>query len=380
MTPPWATPVILPSCPQVGEDAPRLFAHVETLPIFEKMSLCPQEARYHGEGDVLTHTQMVCDELVRDPRYATLDEEAREELWWAAILHDCGKPRTTRLEEGQMRSRGHPISGAVIARELLWRAGVAPVRRERVCALVRYHMVPYHLLDREDPRRQVIEISLSCRNDHLALLTSADARGRIAEDAGGLTDGVELFTEFCAEALCLDVSYPFASDHARVMFFRREERDPAYAAYDDSRGEVILLSGLPGAGKDRWVAKHGGTAAVVSLVALRRKDSVKRGDRRAEGRVYAQARELLREELRHGRPVIHNATNLSRLQRGPILALADDYNARVKIVCVECSPEELRKQNSERSHALPDEAIGDLLARWETPTLADAHTLVFAGE
>jgi len=352
---------------------------VESLPIFEKMALCPQEARYHGEGDVLTHTQMVCDQLVGDPRFEALDIEAREELWWAAVLHDCGKPQTTRLEDGHLHAHGHARAGAIIARELLWRAGVKSERRERVCALVRHHMVPYHIFDREDPRRQVIEISLSCRNDYLALLTSSDARGRIADDVDGLADDVELFAESCEEALCLDAPYPFSSDHARVMFFRRAERDPSYAAYDDSQGEVVLISGLPGAGKDRWIKEHGAATAVVSLDALRRKDGVKRGDRRAEGRVYAQARELLREELRHGRTVIHNATNLSRLQREPILALADDYNARVKIVCVECSPQELHKQNSEREHSIPDEAIGDLLGRWEAPTLADAHTLVFAG-
>ena len=112
---------------------------------------------------MLTHTQMVCDALVGDPDWQTLDDEARAQLWLAALLHDCGKPATTREEDRRIIAPNHAQIGAIIARGLLWRAGVSVAARKRICALIRWHMAPYHLLSRADSDRRAMEISLTCR-------------------------------------------------------------------------------------------------------------------------------------------------------------------------------------------------------------------------
>ena len=67
----------------------------------------PQSPVWHGEGDVLIHTRMVADGLLRDERHQALDDDARAELWLAALLHDVGKPATTRYENGHYRAPGH---------------------------------------------------------------------------------------------------------------------------------------------------------------------------------------------------------------------------------------------------------------------------------
>lgn len=371
----WMSPLSLPEVPSVGEPAPLLADWTTRLPALAAMAACPQDPVHHREGDVLTHTQMVCDQLVADPEWARVPASRREELWWAAILHDCAKPSTTREEEGRLRARGHAPAGAILARELLWRAGVAPVRRERVCELVRWHMTPYHLLDREDPTRVAAELSLGIIPADLALLTTSDARGRLADDVSQLTDTVELFSQFCAELGCLHGPYPFASDHSRVMYFRRHDRDINYHAYDSSTGELTILVGLPGAGKDRWAEEHASGRKVISLDALRREHGVRRGDHKREGRVRAAAREQLREQMRVSGSCVYNATNLSRQQRAPLLGLAADYNMRVQIVCIESPPGSLHAQNRNRAHPVPQSAIAKLLRRWEQPTSADAHSI-----
>ena len=303
----------------------------------------------------------------------------RQELWLAALLHDCGKPRCTRDEDGVWRAPGHARAGAVEARGLLWRAGVEPTARERVCGYIRWHMTPHHFFDRPDPSRLAVECALTVRPDRLALLVAADARGRLAEDKDELLERVQLFELFCDELDCLHAPYPFASAAARVAYFRKEGRELGYAAYDDSRSELTMLVGLPGAGKDHWCEEHADGRPLISLDVMRASGKVRRGDHRAHGRMLKEARSQLRAYLRDGRGCLWNATNLSRTQRAPLLRLAADYRARVHIICVECPLPRLREQNRQRKGQLPESAISHLLGCWEAPTLAEAHQLEVVG-
>ena len=155
-----------------------------------------------------------------------------------------------------------------MVRELLWLLGLAPALRERVAALVRTHQIPFFLIEEKDPRRRAAVISQTVRCDHLALVTRADALGRICRDQQRLLDNIDLFTEFCREHGCLDRPWAFASDHSRFQYFRSPDRDPDYAAHDDTRCEMVLMSGLPGSGKDHWIA-HNLDLPVISLDGLR---------------------------------------------------------------------------------------------------------------
>jgi predicted kinase len=239
-------------------------------------------------------------------------------------------------------------------------------------------MTPYHLLERPQPQKLLAELSLAVAAENVATLVAADARGRIAEDVEALSENVQMFRLLAEELGCLSSPYAFASDHARVQSFLNPERDLSYAAYDDSRCQVTMV-GLPGAGKDHWLQTNAENETVISLDAMREAGRVRRGDARAHGRMIAAARERLRVELRGQRDCVWNATNLSRTQRAPLLRLAADYNARVRIVVVECPPARLLVQNRERTHPVPEAVIASLLGRWEAPTLADCHELLSVG-
>ena len=255
-----------PPAPEPGDPCPDLSAF--GLDWLRRLADTPQDPDDHGEGDVLRHTQLVAEELVRDPRWRALEPEDRSELWLATLLHDVGKPATTRYENGRWTAPGHARRGAIVARRLLWEAGLHPFARERICGLVRHHMAPFHLIDSEHAVRRTIEISLEAGARRQHLLTRADALGRIASDIDALTVNVDLFAELADELGCLDRAYPFASDHARFTYFSRRDRDPAYAAYDDTRSRVVVLSGLPAAGKDHWISQHHGGRPTISLDRL----------------------------------------------------------------------------------------------------------------
>lgn len=239
------------------------------------MQGCPQDPVYHAEGDVWIHTRMVCEALIENRRWRALAQTEREIVFTASLLHDVAKPATTREENGRITSRGHSKRGEIMSRGLLWQMGAPFQAREQIAKLVRYHQIPFFLIDSVDARRSLFTASQTARCDMLALVAEADARGRICDDQQKLLDNIALFTQYSVEQGCLNAPRKFPSDHSRFLYFRKEDRDPDYLAFDDTICEVIVMSGLPGAGKDYWIAANGPDWPVVSLDKLRHEGNFK---------------------------------------------------------------------------------------------------------
>jgi predicted kinase len=346
----------------------------EAYPWLRSLAGCPQDPLFHGEGDVWVHTRMVCEALAGLQKWRELPAERRRVLFAAALLHDVGKPDRTRLEaDGRITSRGHALRGSILARRLLWSLGVPFGLREQVTALVRHHMRPFYLLERDDSQRLAIEISQTARCSDLAILAEADARGQIASDVPRLLDNVGLFAEFCREQGCLESPRPFASEQARFLYFQDAGRHPDSPAHEDFRSEAVLLSGLPGSGKDHWIGTHLPHWPLVSLDALRDELDVAPTD--TQGPVLARARELAREYLRQGRSFVWNATNISRQLRRESVRLFAGYGARVRIVYVEVPEADLHRQNRRRSAVVPAAVLERFLDRWEVPDVTEAHAV-----
>jgi predicted kinase len=258
-----------------------------------------------------------------------------------------------------------------MARGLLWRQTVPFAVREQVAALVRYHQLPYFLIDRDDALRLCIEASQTARCDHLALLAEADVRGRICQDQQRLFDNVALFREYCREQYCLATPRVFASAHSRFLYFRHPERHPDAPAYEDFSADVILMSGLPGAGKDHYIRTHLADWPVISLDAVRSELDIEPTE--AQGAVMNRARDLARAYLRHGKSFVWNATNLSRQLRRGVVGLFADYRARVTIKYVEVPESVIFAQNRQRAAPVPEAVMQRLIDHWETPDCTEAH-------
>jgi predicted kinase len=205
----------------------------------------------------------------------------------------------------------------------------------------------------------------------LAVLAEADARGRTCRDQGRILDNIALFTEFCREQRCLNTPFPFPSDHSRFLYFRQEGRCPEVPAHEEFGSEVVLMSGLPGAGKDHWIRGHLPDWPAVSLDGLRQELGVDPQDQ--QGLVLNRAREIARDYLRQGRSFVWNATNLSRQLRGACVRLFAGYQARIRIVYLEVSEQQLHLQNQRRPVRVPQAVIERLLDRWEVPDRTEAH-------
>jgi len=363
---------LAPKPPDFQVDWEGICARVELLAALGK---CAQEREFHAEGDVLTHTRMVCEAMAAMEAWRALDESARSVLFVAALLHDLAKPICTVVDEaGRIRSPGHSLKGSHLFRSLAYRGeptvlAMPFAQREEVAAMVRYHGLPLNFLEKADPRRAVISTSLAARCDRLAILAEADVRGRICAGQAELLQRVELFREFCVENECLAGPREFASEHARFVYLSDGRSGADYVPFDDTRCEVTLVCGLPGAGKDSYIKRNLAHLPVISLDAIRGELDVEPEDE--QGGVVAEAKERAREFLRAGRDFVWNATNVTVHLRKPLISFFAGYGARVRIVYVEAGYRELMERNARGR--VPGRVIERLIDKLDVPGAGEGY-------
>jgi putative nucleotidyltransferase with HDIG domain len=334
------------------------------------MQGCPQSPIHHAEGEVWIHVRMVCESLAAMPEWRALAEPDRALVFTAALLHDVAKPVCTRTEEGRITSRGHSARGAHMARRILWELAVDVPEREQVCAMVRYHQYPYYLIERSDAVRSVLRMSQTARCDLLAMLARADVLGRICQDQQNLLTKIDLFAELAREQSCLIEPWHFPSPLSRFEYFRSETRDPHYQAHDSFTSETILMSGLPGSGKDSWIKAHAANLPMISLDEIR--EEIGAPPAGNQGEVIHLAKDRARAFLRQNKDFVWNATNLTHEHRSQLVDLFTGYQARARIVHVEAPYSAIFDRNRQRHRVVPEEALNQMIDRWEIPNPAEA--------
>jgi predicted kinase len=342
----------------------------------------PQDPRFHAEGDVATHTQMVLAALQAEADYQVLPKQKQELMWTAALLHDVEKRSTTVLEsDGSITSRNHARNGEFTARTLLFRDIPTPFHiREEIAALVRLHGLPLWLLQKPDPQKAMLQASLRLETNLLYLLTRADVLGRSCADQEELLERTAFFKAFAEEQECLFGPRVFPSPEARFHYFYKEAVAPDYIPFRKDTFEVMMLSGLPGMGKDSYIKRHFAGLPEISLDAIRKQHKLKPDDTAATGWAVQQAREQARVYLRRKQPFVWNATNITRQMRAQLIDLFVAYGAYVKLVYVEAPYALWKKQNNQRETAVPEKVLNRLLQKLEVPQPAEAHEVIYALE
>ncbi|BAV09938.1 HDIG domain-containing protein [Filimonas lacunae] len=343
------------------------------------MKEVPQDARHHAEGNVAIHTRMVLDALIKEPTYAQLLPQQQEILWAAALLHDVEKATTTiTVPDGSITSHGHARKGAMKARQLLYKEIDTPFSiRESVVSLVRYHGLPLWLFEKPDPVKAVVMASLEINMQWLALLARADVLGRVCADQAELLYRIDCFEEFCKEHHCWGVPFHFPSPAARMYYFSQQEGYTGYEPFKTAVAEVIMMSGLPGSGKDSYVRRHYKDKPVVSLDQLRTEMGIAATDKNGNGKVIQAAKEQAREMLRKQTGFVWNATNITRQMRMQLIELFMAYDASVKIIYIEVPYNKLHGQNKSRNEVVPAAVIDKLAGKLEVPALWEAHEVEY---
>jgi hypothetical protein len=138
----------------------QILAWAEAQPWARAMAACRQDADWHAEGDVWTHTRMVAAEVERLPEWPSLHRDTQLKLLFTALFHDAGKPATTVVDAatGRTHSPKHALAGMELGRKVLRDLGCDLGVREEITALVRYHGRPAFLLEKPDPAQEVISL------------------------------------------------------------------------------------------------------------------------------------------------------------------------------------------------------------------------------
>ncbi len=151
-------------------------------PELHALAGCPQEPAWHPEGDAWVHTLQVIDQA--RTRIDDLPRPQQIAVMLGAVCHDFGKPATTAVLDGRIRSMDHEEQGVAPALAFLDRINVRSIDgydvRQQVVGLVAQHLKPGSWFKVRDQVRDGAFRRLAQKVDLelLARLAKADCLGR----------------------------------------------------------------------------------------------------------------------------------------------------------------------------------------------------------
>lgn len=132
-----------------------------------------QEPKHHPEGNVWNHTMLVVDNAAKSK-----DKSSDKRVFmWAALLHDIGKAKTTKVRKGKITAYDHDKVGEELTYEFFKPFNEPDDFVNKVAKLVRWHMQTFFIaksMSFAEPEKMKNETSIS----EIALLSLCDRLGR----------------------------------------------------------------------------------------------------------------------------------------------------------------------------------------------------------
>lgn len=145
--------------------------------MLDKLKSTEQSKQHHPEGNVWNHTMLVVDEA------AKVREQSKDNkvFMWAALLHDIGKPDTTRIRKGKITSYDHDAVGTKLCINFLSAITDDKQFITDVSILVKYHMHILYIL-KGLPYGDIKGLLQEADIYDIALLSRCDRFGRTGVD------------------------------------------------------------------------------------------------------------------------------------------------------------------------------------------------------
>jgi tRNA nucleotidyltransferase (CCA-adding enzyme) len=152
------------------------------FPELHALAGCPQEPEWHPEGDVWVHTLQVIDRA--RTRIEDLARPQRIAVMLGALCHDLGKPATTAMLDGRIRSMDHEEQGVPPATALLDGLNVHSIEgydvRKQVLGITAQHLKPgsWYKVRNEVGDGAFRRLAQKVDLELLALVAKSDCEGR----------------------------------------------------------------------------------------------------------------------------------------------------------------------------------------------------------
>lgn len=130
-------------------------------------------------------------------------------------------------------------------------------------------------------------------------------------------------------------------------------------------------------GKDYYISTLNKDLPIISLDDIRRQHRIDPTDKKRNGWVVQEAKEMAKKHLRQGQDFIWNATNITSLMRKQLIDMFVDYQAYVKLVYIEKPYHIWRAQNRNRAYPLPENVLDKMLHNLEVPQHTEAHEVCY---
>lgn len=236
----------------IGDTLQLDWDYIDSIPEMVKLKDCEQNPKWHGEGTAYEHTKKCVEAAYK--LYSHIDTAHRIALV-SVLLHDIGKAVTTTFEKGAWHAYGHEFAGERIARRILWNEPIWV--RETICSAIRHHMEPLRVADAKNAdilKKLIFPTFNEFFSWELTLFVKqCDILGSVPEDDNETQIGISKISwlsEILSELHILNKNL-FDETLYRAAVLGKKE--PWIKSLEQKVPEVIVLIGMPGAGKNTWI-------------------------------------------------------------------------------------------------------------------------------
>lgn len=359
-----------------------------TISHFSKLQETPQSSTWHKEGSVYIHVQMVTQAMERLLKRNLIKKGSENWVMCmsAAICHDLGKGETTKWseEKNDWTTKNHGVVGERITRHLFYDEDI--MLREKVCYMVRHHMVLHHVYDKpEEKDNRLIKLSHGIVPlNYMILLNIADSIGSFndIETEDSIYDKKMNLTNDVSRLHCYLSPYPFVSKSQLIRDFVGYVHEVVNNTNDFC---VYILCGFPGCGKSTYYKKFLADKPIISRDIIRGElgvdgatvDNDKKvvGTKEEEDKVSEIFDKKMIEYCENKESFVLDNTNLKYQYRKGYLLKIMKYNPKVKIIYIE-APNYIKDCIDRRKGEIPKKVYDRMENNFDFPQLYECDELI----
>lgn len=363
-----------------------ILEYKDEFPEFFLLEATLQSKKWHQEGNVLIHTNMVMEEAlkmaVQDP-----NKELGINLYLAALLHDFGKIDTSIVrDDGRVNAYGHESVGVVRARTFLKKYFLeyGYARREYILSLVEFHGHPKRLIRGESKDSKFYQLSLDVNTRLVHDLEIADFKGRIGEHPDKEMQVLADFKTKCEELDIWDKYYEISeSKHMtqlhynlarwNILFHHMNEGDShrfevlRKLSLKEPRAGLLIPIGAPGSGKSTYVQKMYPQLKNVSMDEERKRLCGDMSDMSKNQEAYENCFKELKNLMRNRTSAIWDATNTTKKIRRRLVDLARQNGVEVVMMYFDLPLGLVLERNRNRDRVVPEDVVVKYYNQMQTP-------------